>query len=61
MCTCPEGTKTCYVLGDMNLLCAEGESMFKLWRKMEVQAAGTAGMKAPEVHNLQYMHYYVHT
>ena len=51
MCTCP-GNKTCYVLGDMNLLCAEGESTTELWQKLEMKAAGTRGMKSPEVHNL---------
>ena len=53
MCTCTEANEICYVLGDMNLLCAEGESMSELWCKMEVKAAGTLGMKPPEVHNLQ--------
>ena len=53
MCTCPEGNKTHYVLGDVNLLCVEGESSLstsEMWQRMEVRTAGTPRMKAPEVH-----------
>ena len=59
MCTCPEGNKTCYVLGDTNLFCDEGENATELWQKMVPEAAGTHRMKAPEVHSIQCMHYYV--
>ena len=63
MCICLEGNKTCYMLGDMNLLCAEGESTSELWHKMVVHAVETRGMKAPEVGNTQYMYYiyYIHS
>ena len=49
MCICPEGKKTCYVLGDMNLLHVEGEGASELWHKMVPEAAGTHRMKPPEV------------
>lgn len=53
MCICPEGNKTLYVLGDMDLLCTEGEcSLIKseVWKKMAMhEPAGTIEMKPPEV------------
>ena len=53
MCTYPEGNKTLYVLGDMDLLCTEGEcslSRSKVWEKMVVhEPAGTIEMKPSEV------------
>ena len=59
MCTCSEGNKICYVLGDINLLGDEEENTSKEWHKLEVKAPGTPRMKAPEVHDLRYMHCYV--
>ena len=47
------------MLGDLNLLGAEGENTSKEWHKLEVKAPGTSRMKAPEVHDLRYMHCYV--
>ena len=53
MCTCPEGNKTLYVLGDIDLLCNEGEcSLIKseVWDKMAMhEPAGTIEMRPPEV------------
>ena len=53
MCICPEGNKFCCVLGDMNLLCVEGESSLitsEMWHRMAMhEPAGTPRMKAPEV------------
>ena len=53
MCACPEGNTTLYVLGDMDLLCNEGEcSLIKseVWDKMAMhEPAGTIEMRPPEV------------
>ena len=53
MCNCPEGNKLQYVLGDMDLLCTEGESSVsksEVWEKMAAhEPAGTIEMKPPEV------------
>ena len=50
MCTCPEGKKS---LGDMDLLCTEGECSLirsEVWEKMAVhEPAGKIEMKPPEV------------
>ena len=57
MCNCSVDNKTRYALGDMNLLCSEGESSLitsEMWDKMAVKTAGTHRMKAPEVLNLYY-------
>lgn len=52
MCDCPEGNKIHCVLGDMNLLCDEGESSLitsEVWHRMALhEPAGTPRMKPPE-------------
>ena len=59
ICTCPEGNKIYCVLGDMNLLCDEGESSLitsEMWHRMALhEPAGTPRMKAPEVNNVYYI------
>jgi len=53
MCTCPEDDKVLYVLGDMDLLCHEGEQSHTtcaVWEKMALyDPAGTIEMRPPEV------------
>ena len=58
MCTCKEGNTIHCVLGDMNLLCNEGETAVitsEMWQRMGLEPAGTPRMKAPEVHSYKFM------
>ena len=53
LCTCswPAINKPLYVLGDMNLLCVDGESSFtsEMWQRIQDKPAGTRKMQPPEV------------
>ena len=51
LCTC-NPNRTTYVLGDLDLLCFEGESStatFEDWKMTQRDPAGTVEMKPPEV------------
>jgi len=54
-CNCAHDGGVCYVLGDLDLLCLEGDSKsstctHEVWDKMvQRDPAGTMGMKPPEV------------
>ena len=53
LCSCPDGGRVTYVLGDMSLFWTEGKrpsGKYVKWAKAkQKEPGGTAGMKAPEV------------
>jgi len=63
MCICPEDNKVLYVLGDMDLLCHDGEQVntnCDVWEKMALHdPAGTIDMRPPEVKRLLLI-YFLH-